>query len=112
MTADSKKKSPCDCAPPPNYWALSHRWLALVPEHWQTLIVAVDDATKRVLYAQFVDGVEVGTTLLGSVHRDRAPARPTSRLTGPFTESGQITCQNRPDRSLVNNRATAGYFES
>jgi transposase len=26
-----------------------HRWLALVPEQWQTLIVAVDDATTRVL---------------------------------------------------------------
>jgi transposase len=35
-----------------------HRWLALVPEAWQTLIVAVDDATKRVLYAQLVEGGE------------------------------------------------------
>ncbi len=33
-----------------------HRWLALVPERWQTLIVAVDDATTRVLYAQLVEG--------------------------------------------------------
>jgi hypothetical protein len=32
-----------------------HRWLALVPLHWQTLIV-VDDATTRVLYAQLVEG--------------------------------------------------------
>jgi hypothetical protein len=35
-----------------------HRWLALVPDAWQTLIVAVDDATTRVLYAQLVDGGE------------------------------------------------------
>jgi len=35
-----------------------HRWLALVPEQWQTLIVAVDDATTRVLYAQLVEGGE------------------------------------------------------
>src|SRR5262245_1888675 len=35
-----------------------HRWLALVPEQWQTLIVAVDDATKRVLYAHLVEGGE------------------------------------------------------
>src|SRR5262245_38191446 len=29
-----------------------HRWLALVPDQWLTMIVVVDDATKRVLYAQ------------------------------------------------------------
>ena len=29
-----------------------HRWLALCPDQWQSLIVVVDDATKRVLYAQ------------------------------------------------------------
>lgn len=35
-----------------------HRWLALCPAQYHTLIVAVDDATKRLLYAQFVDGGE------------------------------------------------------
>jgi len=35
-----------------------HRWLALVPDAWQTMIVAVDDATKRVIYAQLVGGGE------------------------------------------------------
>jgi transposase len=35
-----------------------HRWLALCPAQYHTLIVAVDDATKRVLYAQLVDGGE------------------------------------------------------
>ena len=32
-----------------------HQWLALVPESWQTLIVVVDDATKRLHYAQLVE---------------------------------------------------------
>jgi len=36
-----------------------HRWLNLVPERLQTLIVAVDDATKRLLYAQLVEGARV-----------------------------------------------------
>jgi transposase len=31
-----------------------HRWLALVPEAYYTLIAIVDDATKRLLYAQLV----------------------------------------------------------
>ena len=35
-----------------------HQWLALVPEHWLTLIVVVDDATKRILYAQLAEGGE------------------------------------------------------
>jgi transposase len=35
-----------------------HRWLALVPEAWHTLLVVVDDATKQILYAQFVEGGE------------------------------------------------------
>jgi transposase len=29
-----------------------HRWLTLCPDQWLSLIVVVDDATKRVLYAQ------------------------------------------------------------
>jgi transposase len=33
-----------------------HRWLTLRPDEWQSLIVVVDDATKRVLYAQMGDG--------------------------------------------------------
>jgi Homeodomain-like domain len=35
-----------------------HRWLALVPEQYLTLIAVVDDATKQVLYAQLSDGGE------------------------------------------------------
>src|SRR6266403_3402365 len=32
-----------------------HRWLALRPESWFTLIAVVDDATKRLLYAALQD---------------------------------------------------------
>src|SRR5262245_1144864 len=32
-----------------------HRWLALVPDAGHTLIAIVDDATKRVLYAQLLE---------------------------------------------------------
>jgi hypothetical protein len=46
-----------------------HRWLALVPEQWQTLIVAVDDATKRVLYAQLVDGGESLEAIMTALRR-------------------------------------------
>lgn len=35
-----------------------HRWLALVPDRWFTLIAVVDDATKRLLYAQLGAGGE------------------------------------------------------
>src|SRR6266404_1973092 len=35
-----------------------HRWLALVPDQWLTLIAVVDDATKRLLYAEVRDGGE------------------------------------------------------
>ena len=32
-----------------------HAWLALVPDALQTLIAVVDDATKRLLYAQLIE---------------------------------------------------------
>jgi hypothetical protein len=35
-----------------------HRWLALVPEQYLTLIAVVDEATKQLLYAQLSDGGE------------------------------------------------------
>jgi hypothetical protein len=35
-----------------------HRWLALVPDQWLTLIAVVDDATKRLLYAELREGGE------------------------------------------------------
>jgi len=54
-----------------------HRWLSLVPERLQTLIVAVDDATKRLLYAQLVEGGEslgaIMTALRTILERDGIP---------------------------------------
>ncbi len=35
-----------------------HHWLALLPERWFTLIAVVDDATKRLLYAELREGGE------------------------------------------------------
>jgi hypothetical protein len=35
-----------------------HRWLALVPDAYPTLLAVVDDATKRLLYAQLFAGGE------------------------------------------------------
>ena len=35
-----------------------HQWLALVPDTYYTLLAVVDDATKRLLYAQLVAGGE------------------------------------------------------
>src|SRR5688572_24138682 len=35
-----------------------HRWLALEPDAYHTLIAVVDDATKHLLYARLVDGGE------------------------------------------------------
>ena len=54
-----------------------HRWLSLVPERFQTLIAAVDDATKRLLYAQLVEGGEslgaIMTALRTILERDGIP---------------------------------------
>src|SRR5438128_2579720 len=41
-----------------------HRWLALRPEQWFTLIAVVDDATKRLLYAQLREGGESVAAIL------------------------------------------------
>ena len=54
-----------------------HRWLALVPERWFTLIAVVDDASKRLLYAELLDGGEsvraVMTALRTGLHRYGLP---------------------------------------
>src|SRR5439155_18074690 len=41
-----------------------HRWLALRPEQWFTLIAVVDDATTRLLYAQLREGGESVAAIL------------------------------------------------
>jgi transposase len=40
-----------------------HRWLALRPEVWAVLVVILDDATKRVLYAQLWAGESTGAIM-------------------------------------------------
>ena len=41
-----------------------HRWLALVPEAWFTLIAVVDDATKQLLHAELWAGGESVTAVM------------------------------------------------
>ena len=41
-----------------------HRWLALVPETWFTLITVVDDATKQLLHAELWAGGESVTAVM------------------------------------------------
>jgi len=41
-----------------------HRWLALRPEQWFTLIVVVDDATKQILHAELWEGGESVTAIM------------------------------------------------
>ena len=81
-----------------------HRWLALVPEQWQTLIVAVDDATKRVLYAQLIEGgesVEAIMTALrvileqhgipGALYTDRASWAVRTPTSGTAPDRAKVT---------------------
>jgi len=62
-----------------------HRWLTLIPDRYQTLIVVMDDATKRLLYAELVEGGESTAAIMtalravltthgipGAIYTDRA----------------------------------------
>ena len=40
-----------------------HRWLSRCPDQWQSLIAVVDDATKRLLYAQLSESESTHTIL-------------------------------------------------
>src|SRR5262245_24296393 len=44
-----------------------HHWLALVPEQWLTLIAVVDDATKRLLYAELREGGESVAAIMAAL---------------------------------------------
>jgi transposase len=46
-----------------------HRWLALVPDAWHTLLVVMDDATKQILYAQLVEGGESTRAIMTALWR-------------------------------------------
>jgi transposase len=54
-----------------------HRWLALRPDQWLTLIAVVDDATKRVWYAELQEGGEsvaaIMTALRAVLEHDGVP---------------------------------------
>jgi len=83
-----------------------HRWLALVPEAWPTLIAVVDDATKRLLYAQLVDdeageGTAVVMTALwavlethgipGALYTDRAAWAVYTPTSGTAPDRSKLT---------------------
>jgi transposase len=81
-----------------------HRWLALVPEQWQTLIVAVDDATKRVLYAHLVEGGESVAAIMtalrvilehhgipGALYSDRASWAVYTPTSGTTPDRARVT---------------------
>ena len=76
----------------------------MVPAQWQTLIVAVDDATKRVLYAHLVEGgerVEAIMTALrgileqhgipGALYTDRASWAVRTSTSGPAPDLEKVT---------------------
>jgi transposase len=83
-----------------------HRWLALVPDSWQTLLAVVDDATKRLLYAQLLDdeageGTAVVMTALwavlethgipGALYTDRAAWAVYTPTSGTAPERSKLT---------------------
>jgi transposase len=45
-----------------------HRWLTLRPEQWFTLIVVVDDATKRILHAELWEGGESVGAIMSALY--------------------------------------------
>src|SRR5262245_10869159 len=83
-----------------------HQWLALVPEAWQPLIVVVDDATKRLLYAQLVadEGGESTAVIMtalwavletygipGALYTDRAGWAVYTPTSGAAPERSKLT---------------------
>jgi len=83
-----------------------HAWLALVPNVRQTLIAVVDDATKRLLYAQLLEGGESTAAVMqalraivltygipGALYTDRAHwavHTPTSGTAPDLTKCTQV----------------------
>src|SRR5437773_276797 len=98
-----------------------HRWLALLPEQWFTLIAVVDDATKRLVRptaggrrecGRDPDGVARGARARrradGAVHRPRALGRPYphvwERAGSPAPDPG------RPRAGPAGHRTHPGLF--
>jgi hypothetical protein len=80
-----------------------HRWLTLRPDEWQSLIVVVDDATKKILYAQLFES-ETTQAILTALHQvvhtygipqalysDRASWATVTRLVGQRAERSHVT---------------------
>jgi transposase len=90
-----------------------HRWLALVPAAWHTLLVVVDDATKQVLYAQFVEGGESTQAIMralwtvfvrhglpGALYTDRAHWAAHTPTSGSAPDRTRLTQVGRALRAL------------
>jgi len=90
-----------------------HRWLALVPDAWHTLLVVVDDATKQVLYAQFVEGGESTRAIMtalwtvferyglpGALYTDRAHWAVHTPTSGSAPDRSRLTQVGRALQAL------------
>jgi hypothetical protein len=90
-----------------------HRWLALVPEAWHTLLVVVDDATKQILYAQLVEGGESTAAMMtalwtvfaheglpGALYTDRAHWAVHTPTSGSAPDRSRLTQVGRALRAL------------
>jgi len=90
-----------------------HQWLALVPGHYLTLLVVVDDATKQVLYAQLVEGGESTAAIMtalrtvlethglpGALYTDRASWAAYTPTSGSAPDRTRLTQVGRALRRL------------
>jgi hypothetical protein len=90
-----------------------HRWLALPPDTWHTLLVVVDDATKQVLYAQLVPGGESTAAIMtalwtvftqhglpGALYTDRAHWAIHTPTSGSAPDRTRLTQVGRALRAL------------
>src|SRR5262249_28703880 len=65
-----------------------HPWLALMPETYFTLIAIVDDATKRLLYAQLVAGGESVVAIMTALRSVLETHRVPIAFSAPIVRSG------------------------
>lgn len=90
-----------------------HRWLALVPDAWHTLLVVVDDATKHILYAQLVEGGESTAAIMtalwavfdhyglpGALYTDRAHWAVHTPTSGSAPDRTRLTQVGRALQAL------------
>jgi transposase len=88
------------------------RWLALRPEQHQCMIVVVDDATRRILYAQLTDhestravfdalnAVLIGHGIPQALYTDRASWAAVTRKAGAPPDKSKITQVGRALKKL------------